>query len=119
MRETLQNLNELTLHKKAFHSIKEKLNLCYESYTNKQTIIDLLEFWIFSIKALYIAYGSETVKMFLRGNSKDIFKNHRCDITLVRVFERVIRTQLFTVLFNSKLNIDTNLYTYEYESCVE
>ena len=73
MREIPLNLNEYISHKKCFHSIKEKLNSCYEGYTNKKTIINLLEFWIFSIKALHIAYGSETVKMFLRGHSKDIF----------------------------------------------
>ncbi len=73
MREILLNLNEHILHKKSFHSIKEELNLCFNNYTNKKTIIDLLEFWIYSIRALHITYGLESVKMYLRGKQKDIF----------------------------------------------
>ena len=73
MQETLQNLNELKLHKKDFQGIKSELDLCYHGYTNKETIINILQFWIFSIRALHSVYDAETVKIYLRGNYKDFF----------------------------------------------
>ena len=73
LQETLQNLNELKLHKKDFQGIKSELDLCYHGYTNKETIINILQFWIFSIRALHSVYDAETVKIYLRGNYKDFF----------------------------------------------
>ena len=39
----LYKLNELKLHKKD-QGIKSELDLCYHGYTNKETIINILQF---------------------------------------------------------------------------
>tara|TARA_Y100001970_G_C14225403_1_gene855339 strand:+ start:778 stop:2136 length:1359 start_codon:yes stop_codon:yes gene_type:complete len=71
--ETIKKINELTIHKKTFESINNELHSCYRDYANKEKIINLLEFWIFSVRVLYIAYGPEIVKIFLKGNYRDIY----------------------------------------------
>ena len=97
MHETLHYLNELKLHKKDFQGIKSELDLCYQDYSNKGTIINLLQFWIFSIRALHLVYDAKIVKMYLKGDRKDIFNfsaYHEFGSPLYDIKKKEIRNKL-------------------------
>ena len=58
-------------HKEGYFKIKESVDLLYEGYVNKDKIVSLLEYWLFSLSTLYRCYGNEGLEEFLHNRSND------------------------------------------------
>ena len=50
-----------------FEKIKPSLNNFFKDYSNKSKILNLLEFWLFSVFSIYLTYGKDGLKSFIDG----------------------------------------------------
>jgi len=58
-------------HQENYVKIEHQLLSCYKNYANQTTIVNLLEYWIFSVVVIYSSYGLKGVKGYFSSIQKD------------------------------------------------
>ena len=71
MKEALKPLKEIEIHQKSYHKVKSRIRFLYKNYENEKIIVDLFEYWIFSLRLIYCSYGSNGLRGYFRSKQKD------------------------------------------------
>ena len=63
--------HNLNSHKEGYLRIKESLDLIYQDYVNRDKIVSLFGYWLFSLSTLHRCYGNKGLKEFLLSSNND------------------------------------------------
>jgi hypothetical protein len=97
------------IHEDKFMEIRYWGDIFYKNYPNKEKILVLLDYWLFSVRVFIDCYGLEELQELSKSNSKCLFRyswktEHNIDVTALD-----IKKYKFNLLYKSLLYLTNNI----------